>query len=267
MDDRLSDYRHLLTEHVLHPWFPNCLDLEHGGFLSGFDYAWRPTGEHHKLLEFQARQTLAAAELLMCFPACDLLRSAVATGFAFLSGPLWDREHGGWFVCTDRSGRPRNTGDKHAHGTAYAIEACFLVSAATGDEAAAKLGKTGLEWLNKYAYDPVGGGYWGAMNRTGTIQHSGPGPQQVDHLGTPFGLKDMNVNKDVLSMLTRATGFDPSLRDDGRYDRQLDFVLRCFGEPDCPRHYIDRDGKPCSAYWKPSETVQLAGIFMEAMPQ
>jgi mannobiose 2-epimerase len=36
-------------------WYPRAVDREAGGFLSEFDYRWRPTGEQDKMIVTQAR--------------------------------------------------------------------------------------------------------------------------------------------------------------------------------------------------------------------
>jgi hypothetical protein len=33
---------------ILKAWFPRTIDTEYGGFLSDFDYRWRPRGPQHK---------------------------------------------------------------------------------------------------------------------------------------------------------------------------------------------------------------------------
>jgi len=48
-----------LWRHVIDAWFPRCLDLTHGGFLSDFDRAWRPCGP---LVNVES--TLPAIELM-----------------------------------------------------------------------------------------------------------------------------------------------------------------------------------------------------------
>ena len=57
-----ADFEAVLFRHVVDVWFPRCLDTRYGGFLCDFDRAWNESGPHHKLLEFQARQTLFAAD-------------------------------------------------------------------------------------------------------------------------------------------------------------------------------------------------------------
>ena len=66
-------YREVLAKHVVEPWFPRCIDFDNGGFLCNFDRRWRDTGTDEKLLEFQARQTTTAAELLTLFPGEPVL--------------------------------------------------------------------------------------------------------------------------------------------------------------------------------------------------
>jgi hypothetical protein len=49
---------------ILKACFPRTIDRECGGFLSDFDYRWRPRGQQHKMLEYQAarRSPLQKAE-------------------------------------------------------------------------------------------------------------------------------------------------------------------------------------------------------------
>src|SRR5688572_31418601 len=61
LDEFRGQLRRNLTE-VVDASFPRTLDTEHGGFLCDFDHAWQPNGAHRKRLEFQARQTRAAAQ-------------------------------------------------------------------------------------------------------------------------------------------------------------------------------------------------------------
>ena len=58
-------------------WFPRSVDEEHGGFVCDFDYKWRPSGAQRKMLEYQARQTLAAARAAGRFPDSSDLRDRV----------------------------------------------------------------------------------------------------------------------------------------------------------------------------------------------
>src|SRR3712207_5569840 len=99
-------YRQALDDHVVKAWFPRCIDREFGGFLCDFDQRWQLSGRNEKRLEFQARQTLTAAELFMASPSDTVLLEATKVGFSFLRNVMWDREYGGWYTKTDRRGQP-----------------------------------------------------------------------------------------------------------------------------------------------------------------
>src|ERR1700730_15067645 len=142
-----NGFESALREHVVDVWFPRCLDLEHGGFLSDFDRAWQTCGPNQKLLEFQARQTWIAAELLRFFPCDKRLRQAADHGFHFLRDVMWDRNAGGWFHRTDRAGKPLESHTKHAHGIAYAIAACVAMHTTTAETGALDLAREGFAWL------------------------------------------------------------------------------------------------------------------------
>src|SRR5207247_6054880 len=87
-------------------WFPRSVDREHGGFLCDFDHRWRPGGSQLKMLEYQARQTIAAARAAAHLPDFPDLREAAAHGFRYLKDRMWDPSLGGWYRLLDRIGEP-----------------------------------------------------------------------------------------------------------------------------------------------------------------
>ena len=191
----------VLRQHVLDVWFPRSLDLQCGGFLCDFDRSWRSCGPHEKLLEFQARQTWLAAEATQAYPEDEGLRRAALHGFRYLSSSMWDAQSGGWFHRVDRNGRPLEAHTKHAHGAAYAIAACVAVHEATGEVGALDLARKGFEWLERFAHDDRYGGYFGFLQRDGTIIREQPETRAgatTDTINTPYGLKDLNVHSDLL---------------------------------------------------------------------
>jgi len=191
-----------LRRHVVDAWFPRCFDTQYGGYLCDFDQAWRQAGPQQKLLEFQARQLLTAAEACLLWPQDALLQDAVARGIAFLRGPMWDDVAGGWFHRTDREGRPLAQRCKHVHGAAYAIQACCAVYEATGDDAARTLALEGFAWMEAHARDAEHGGYWGLLSQANRpITEPAAWPQRTDPIGTPIGWKDVNVHSDLLEAL------------------------------------------------------------------
>jgi mannobiose 2-epimerase len=223
-----AELEHALWRHVLEPWFPRCIDHEHGGFLCDFDHAWNAVGPHLKLAEFQARQTWTAAEAARRYPEARGLREAALHGFEALAGMMWDRAEGGWFHCTDRAGRPLWRGAKHTHVFAYAIPACLAVHALTGEAAPRALAYEAFLWLDHHAHDREHGGYFGMMARDGrpllAPSETWPGPK--DTLGTPLGCKDSNVQTDVLECLTEVAAALPDGPAPARLAAQIEAIDR-----------------------------------------
>jgi len=198
---RAEEFETVLRRHVLDPWFPRSLDRQYGGFLCDFDRSWKHCGPHEKLLEFQARQTLAAAEASRAYPSDQRLRDATLHGFRYLREVMWDGDSGGWFHLMDRAGRPLEAHTKHVHGAAYAIEACVAVHEATGEAAALSLAQQGFEWLERFARDQEHGGYFGFLTRENAVigrPSDCPWKSDCDTIGTELGLKDLNVHSDLL---------------------------------------------------------------------
>lgn len=182
-------------------WFPRSIDRQHGGFLCDFDDRWRPSGPHHKMLEFQARQTLAAARGATGSPHAAVLREAAEHGFRYLKDTMWDHTHGGWYHMLDRTGKPLEGATKHGHGSSYAISACAACYELTGDQECLTLAKSALAWLEEHAHDARHGGYFVFYRQDGTPILSSEGlPPDVlaDPIGTPFGYKDANTTSDLL---------------------------------------------------------------------
>ncbi len=254
---RVEEFERALRQHVLEPWFPRSLDLAHGGFLSDFDRTWTSCGPHDKLLEFQARQTLTAADALARYPGDQRLRDATLHGFRYLREVMWDGDAGGWYHRLDRAGTPLLASTKHAHGTAYAIHACVAVHRATGDPAALDLAKEGFEWLDRCARDREHGGYFGFMQRDGTVirdpSHS-PWKAEADHIGTEIGLKDVNVHSDLLETLVYLYRAWP----DARVGERLAEVLEILSE----RMLVPSTGALhvfVTADWRPIPHLARAG--------
>jgi mannobiose 2-epimerase len=265
-DNRRSTYAAILKEHVVDAWFPRCIDRTYGGFLSSFNARWTPTGASEKLLEFQARQTLAAAELSGALGHNEALREAVRAGFDFLSGAMWDQSDGGWYWLVDREGAPLRNEVKHLHGIAYAIEACLAVHDATGEPKALELAKSGFEWMDGCAHDARHGGYFELLHRDGKpVLDGSEVSMTADHIGTPLGLKDMNVHSDLVETLTYAgnTIEAPAIR--SRLDELLDITLTRFASPDRPPYFFfERDWTPASTYVRPATAAQTASRLLEA---
>jgi mannose/cellobiose epimerase-like protein (N-acyl-D-glucosamine 2-epimerase family) len=148
---------------------------------------------------------------------------------------------------------------------AYAIEACFAVHAATGDEGALRLAQDGFAWVDAHAHDPIHGGYFGPMARDGTRLASGATDKHLDLIGTPFGLKDMNVTSDFYEALAYAEALGAATEAiRARLDELRDIVLRRYAKPQtCPYFFYHPDWTPASSYWRPATAAQTACRLIE----
>jgi mannobiose 2-epimerase len=207
-----------LRRHVIGPWFPRSIDREHGGFFCDFDRRWKSCGPHEKLLEFQARHTLFAADAARHYPGDTGLREAALHGFRFLRDVMWDAEYGGWFHSVDRSGKPLEHRTKHTHGFAYALTACASIYELTKDPDAHNLAQRAFDWMDQNARDHEHGGYFGFLLRDGTVIREpsmAPYRTELDTLGTEIGFKDLNVHSDLLETfaLMYRTWREPRMRE------------------------------------------------------
>jgi mannobiose 2-epimerase len=202
MKEPLRDELETELRHLMGVWFPRSVDREHGGFLCDFDHRWRPAGSQLKMLEYQARQTLAAARGAAHSPDLAPLREAAAHGFRYLKDRMWDRSLGGWYRLLDRTGEPLEERTKHGHGSSYAISACVACYELTGDPDCLELAKSAFAWLEEHAHDEKHGGYFVFYRQDGTpilsTDERRVSGQSLDTIGTPIGFKDANTTSDLL---------------------------------------------------------------------
>ena len=201
--ERLRDEFEMELHRHMRIWFPRTIDREHGGFLCNFNYRWKPSGPQLKMLEYQARETSAAARAAAHFPDLKHLPEAAAHGFQYLKERMWDRSLGGWYRMLDRTGEPLEGATKHGHGSAYAISACVACYELTMNRECLELAKLAFTWLEEHAHDNRHGGYFVFYRRDGKPilwGDEGPVPGQTrDPIGTPFGFKDGNTTADLLA--------------------------------------------------------------------
>ena len=259
---RAEAFESVLRQHVLDVWFPRCLDLTHGGFLCDFDRGWATSGPHDKLLEFQSRHLCVAADACRFYPGEERFRQAMQHGFRYLKEVMWDRDSGGWFHRLDRSGRPLEAETKHAHGMAYALDACVAVFEASGDPAALELAREGFHWLEQHSRDHEYGGHFGFLTRAGTIIREPsqcPWKSELDTIGTPIGLKDLNVQSDLLETFIRLYRIwpDPKLRE--RLAESIDIISNrmLVASAGALHYYMTSD-------WRPLPHLVRAGYQFQA---
>ncbi|NUQ20493.1 MAG: hypothetical protein HOQ09_05975 [Gemmatimonadaceae bacterium] len=151
-----------LHDEELAAWYPRAIDREQGGFLSQFDYEWKPTGDQDKMIVTQARHLWTTARAAQFFPRDTGFLPAAAHGFRFLRDAMWDREQGGFFWLVTRDGRPEPETDgriiKQAYGDAFGIYGLAAYYDVSHDSSALRLAQDAFRWLDAHAHDPVAHG-------------------------------------------------------------------------------------------------------------
>ncbi len=206
--DVVASIHETLRRHVIDVWFPRCIDRERGGYDCDFDRRWRRRGPQHRMLEFQVRQMRSAARLAMLFPHEDRFHEFALHGLRYLRDVMWDGQQGGCYALVAADGTPLAGGTKHAHGTAYAVQACAVVFQATGDSDARALSEEAFEWFDARAHDDEHGGYHGWLTRAGRVIRSADevpaGADAVDPIADAIGMRDINVHGDWLESLNES---------------------------------------------------------------
>ena len=250
-------------------WFPRSVDREDGGFLCDFDHRWKPCGSQLKMLEYQARQTIAAARAAAHYPDLTLLRDSAAHGFRYLKEKMWDRNLGGWYRLLDRTGEPLEESTKHGHGSSYAISACVACYELTGDEECLGLAKVAFAWLEEHAHDDRHGGYFVFYQQDGTpilSSELAPVPGRIrDAIGTPIGFKDANTTSDLLKCFSDLYRVWPDMLLRKRLEELLCILRdRLVVAPGVLHFYTHPDWTPIPEFARYGQIVRLASHLVVA---
>ena len=269
MKESLRNELEVELRRVIAAWFPRSVDREHGGFLCDFDYRWRPSGSQRKMLEYQARQTIAAARSAAHSTDLAHLRECATHGFRYLKEVMWDHSLGGWYRLLDQNGTPRERATKHGHGSSYAISACVACYELTQDPQCLELAKSAFSWLEKHAHDDQHGGYFVFYQRDGTPILS---PEQApklgetrDHIGTPIGFKDANTTADLLKAFADLYRVWPDSLLKERLEEVMHIVRdRFVVAPGVMHMYLHPNLTPLPDFVRYGQVLHVANHLMEA---
>src|SRR5687767_318762 len=84
-----------LHNDLLNKFYPLIIDKQDGGFLSGFTYNWKPTGDQDKMIVSQSRHIWTPAKAANFYPNTPLYKTTAQHGYTFLRDVMWDEKNGG----------------------------------------------------------------------------------------------------------------------------------------------------------------------------
>lgn len=193
-----AEMENSIKTEMLNKWYPQCIDHEHGGFLSTFTYDFKPTGPQDKMIVTQARHTWSNAKASILYPDVQHYKMGAAHGFKFLNDVMWDKTYGGFYQLVTRDGKIKGDSTKTAYGNAFGIYALAAYYEASKDPAALALAKKAFTWLEKNSHDPVYKGYFQHLQRDGKpIKRPADTPSNSD-----LGYKDQNSSIHLLEAFT-----------------------------------------------------------------
>jgi mannose 2-epimerase len=167
---------HLVNE-LLPFWTARTLDKVNGGFITHFDRNGNDTGENEKSLIAQTRSLYTFSSAHRAGYGDGKFAEFARHGADYLIEKMWDKENGGFFWMTDRTGKV-TIDKKIIYGHSFAIYCLSEYTLATGDHRGIEYASQVFDMLQKYCVDTMFGGYWEMFERDWTL--CGPGPQGGD---------------------------------------------------------------------------------------
>jgi mannobiose 2-epimerase len=163
----LASYRRRIEDelrsNILPFWMERTLDRENGGYFGALTNDLVVDND-------VPRSAVVAARILWTFSAAyhafrePAALAAARHACAYLTGPLWDEQHGGVYWQVDRRGNPVDD-RKHIYAQAFAIYGLSEYFRATGDPQVRSLAHNLFHQVEDHSFDPVNGGNIDCFNR------------------------------------------------------------------------------------------------------
>jgi len=204
-----KDVNATLDRDVLGVWFPRALDNQHGGFFSNFSREWKPYGTESKYSVFQGRMTWISSQIVLRRPEWkQQYLPYVKHGVDYLTGPLWDRDKGGFFWGLSEADEisPFYSDAKQLYGMSFAIYGLSAAYQAANDPRALEYAQKGFRWIEEHAHDSKNSGYLEYLTREGEPFTARPETGTIEVApvsGFPAGYKSMNTHIHLLEAFTQ----------------------------------------------------------------
>ena len=146
---------------LLQTWYPRIVDTIHGGYWTNLAYNWTLSDNQDKMLVTQARGLWTASRAALVYPDNPVYRKAADHGYQFLTGCMWDPEHGGFYqYYYSDSSQTVDPAFKLTYGNAFALFALAEYARIKKDPDVLEWVKRAFYWLENSAHDPVNKGYF-----------------------------------------------------------------------------------------------------------
>lgn len=258
-----------LQREVLNPWFPRCIDNDHGGFYANYKPDWQPAASEGKFSVFEGRMTWITAEVALRRPKLkEQFLPYTKLGEKFLNDVMWDKQSGGifWGLGDDGKITPSFGDDKQLYGIGFCLYAAANCYRATKDPAALDLAQRIFRWVDEHAQDADQGGYFEWLKRDGTPIQPDPNIKQPNlRSGLPVGGKSMNTHIHYLETLTQLYEVwpDPSVRQ--RLEELLAVVRdKICKDPGVMNLYFTFDWRPTSDRDSYGHDIETAYLLLDA---
>jgi len=191
-------------EHLLQTWYPRIIDTIHGGYWTNFEYDWSLSENQDKMLVTQARGLWTASRAAAVFPDNPLFRKAADHGYQFLTGCMWDAEHGGFYqYYYSDSSQTVDPSFKLTYGNAFALFALAEYAKVNKDPDVLEWVKKAFQWLEHFAHDQVNKGYFNIILEENLAEYGISEPDAIQRAdwGDP-AWKDQNTSIHLMEAFT-----------------------------------------------------------------
>ena len=211
---------------LLQTWYPRIIDTIHGGYWTNFEYDWTLSSNQDKMLVTQARGLWTASRAARVYPDNPVYKKAADHGYQFLTGCMWDTEHGGFYqYYFSDSSQTVDPSFKLTYGNAFALFALAEYAKINKDPQVLEWVNKAFSWLENYAHDPVGKGYFNITIPENVAEYGFSVQEAVKRAawGEP-DWKDQNTSIHLLEAFTNTYQVFPEEPVRGRLAEMLDLI-------------------------------------------
>lgn len=184
-----------VRENILPFWMARTVDREHGGFYGYISADGERNPEALKGTILTSRILWTFSHAFLQYREASYLETA-RHAYRFLMDHLWDPEYGGFYWSADYLGNPLDT-KKHMYANSFGLYGLAEYYLAVQDEEALHMATRLFELFERYAHDPVHGGYLEAFE-----QDWSPARDASLAAGEANELKSMNTHLHLMEAFT-----------------------------------------------------------------